>query len=203
MRGVPPGSVCYVGQPNYDQSACEHVRTNWFNAAFHAEYSVSIGFPYWADNPCPPIFPNGTSLTGDVNAGRKGCSIGRYPAYVVNATRNEEVQAALKFAAKKGIRVNIKSTGLSLQGRSSAFGSLSYVVLYGYTHGFANNSIESGHTTFGGSRSMTLFKLKNVLPLAAMLLRSSLPGKRSEQCMKLPERGIWLLWLVCPKMLGL
>ena len=140
--------MCYVDQPNYDQSACEQVRANWFNAAFHAEYSVSIGFPYWADNPCPPIFPNGTSVTGDVNAGKKGCSIGRHPAYVVNATGHEEVQTAFKFAAKKGIRVNIKSTGLSLQGRSTAFGSLSYVISYGHTQGSANLVVGFGLTTF-------------------------------------------------------
>ncbi|KAH6629723.1 FAD binding domain-containing protein, partial [Boeremia exigua] len=130
LRGVPPASVCYADQPNYDQSACEQVRMNWFNADFHAEYSVSISFPYWADNPCPPIFPNGTSVTGDVDAGRKGCSIGKYPAYVVNATGYREVQAAFKFAARKGIRVNVKSTGISLQGRSTAFGSLSIWTRY-------------------------------------------------------------------------
>jgi hypothetical protein len=64
-------------------------------------------------------------VTGDPDAGKKGCKIGRYPAYAVNASGYEDVQATFEFAKEKGMRVNVKSTGLSLQGRSTAFGSLS------------------------------------------------------------------------------
>jgi FAD/FMN-containing dehydrogenase len=66
-------------------------------------------------------------VTGDPEAERKGCSVGAYPAYAVNATEEEHVVAAIKFAGKRGIRLNVKSTGHSFQGRSTAFGSLSYV----------------------------------------------------------------------------
>lgn len=65
----------------------------------------------WANNSCNPIYPNGTSLTGDIWAGEKGCSIGNYPPFVVNATVPGHVQAALKFAKQWNLRLNIKNTG--------------------------------------------------------------------------------------------
>jgi hypothetical protein len=64
-----------------------------------------------------------------VNAGTKGCSIGKFPAYAVNATEEKHVTAAVKFAKERGIRLNIKNTGHSFQGRSTAAGSLSYVYI--------------------------------------------------------------------------
>ncbi|KAB8260903.1 hypothetical protein BDV32DRAFT_149063 [Aspergillus pseudonomiae] len=70
------------------------------------------------------IYPNGTSLTGNTRAGEKGCSIGNYPPYVVNATEAGHVQAALKFARRWNLRLNIKNTGHGSE-RSTAHGSLS------------------------------------------------------------------------------
>ncbi|KAF2281462.1 FAD-binding domain-containing protein [Westerdykella ornata] len=124
-RGVPPASVCYPSQPNYNEDRCAFVRSQWFNSTWHAEDPISIDYPIWTNNSCNPIYPNGTSLTGDVNAGKRGCSIGNYPAYVVNATSAEHVSKALKWAGKKNIRVVVKSTGHSFAGRSTGYGSLS------------------------------------------------------------------------------
>ena len=45
--------------------------------------------------------------------------------YSVNATTEEHVIAAVKFVKEKNIKLNVKSTGHSFQGRSTAFGSLS------------------------------------------------------------------------------
>jgi hypothetical protein len=75
----------------------------------------------WANNSCNPIFPNGTSVTGDVTAGQKGCSIGGYPVYVVNATDAEHVAEALKWAGEKKVRIVIKNTGHSYPGRYASF----------------------------------------------------------------------------------
>jgi len=99
---------------------------NWFSSSFHAEDPISIGFPQWANNSCPPIFPDGTSIGGDPNAGKKGCTIGKYPVYALKATKASHIQEVVKFAKKKNIRLNIKSTGHSFPGRSTAFGSISY-----------------------------------------------------------------------------
>ncbi|KAH7329441.1 FAD binding domain protein [Stachybotrys elegans] len=128
---TPPASVCYPTQHDYDPAQCEGILARWFDAAFHTQDPTSVCSPVWAGNPCPPIYPNGTSVTGDPDAGAKGCNVGGYPAYAVNATEPSHAQEAVKFAAKHNIRLNVKSTGHSFQGRSTAFGSLSV-----YTHNF-------------------------------------------------------------------
>ncbi|KAH7381401.1 hypothetical protein DE146DRAFT_740540 [Phaeosphaeria sp. MPI-PUGE-AT-0046c] len=125
IQGVPPASVCYSDQANYDAEACTFIVSQWFNSTWHATDPVSIDYPIWANNSCNPIYPNGTSVTGDASAGTKGCSMGAYPAYVVNATTSEQVSTALKWASAKDIRVVVKSTGHSITGRSVGYGSLS------------------------------------------------------------------------------
>ena len=101
------------------------MRENWFNSTFHASDPISIGFPQWVNDSCPPIFPNGTSVTGDPDAGDKGCTIGGYPVYALDAREERHVQEVVRFAAEKRIRLNVKSTGHSFNGRSAAFGSVS------------------------------------------------------------------------------
>lgn len=125
IRGVPPGAVCYPERPEFDVTACDYVLTHWLNSTFHAQNPISVGFPQWAENPCPPIHPNGTSVTGDPNAGKAGCTLGAYPVYALNATDPEHVQKVVSFAARRNIRLNVKSTGHSFTGRSTAFGSIS------------------------------------------------------------------------------
>ncbi|KAJ4299023.1 hypothetical protein N0V90_004267 [Kalmusia sp. IMI 367209] len=125
IRGVPPGSVCYPDQPDYSEDACAIVRSHWFNSTWHAESPISIDYPVWTNNSCNPIFPNGTSVTGDVHAGEKGCSIGSYPVYAVKATTAEQIAEALKWAGTKNIRIVVKNTGHSYPGRSVGYGSLS------------------------------------------------------------------------------
>lgn len=51
--------------------------------------------------------------------------MGAYPEYVVNATSAEHVSIALRWAGKKHVRVVVKNTGHSYQGRSIGYGSLS------------------------------------------------------------------------------
>jgi hypothetical protein len=117
IRAVPPGSACYHSSPNYDERVCSDVASQWFNSSFHADDPVSIDYPIWANNSCNPIFPNGTSITGDPLAGARGCTIGEYPVYVVNATEATQVQSTLSWAAKRNIRINIKNTGHNYPGR--------------------------------------------------------------------------------------
>ncbi|KAF1815660.1 FAD-binding domain-containing protein [Eremomyces bilateralis CBS 781.70] len=125
IRGSPPAAVCYPNTPAYDAEACAYVSANWFTSSFHAADPISVDYPFWANNSCNPIYSNGTSITGDPTAGERGCSIGKYPAYVVNATTAEQVQATVRFAVKNNIRLNIKNTGHNYPGRSTAYGSLS------------------------------------------------------------------------------
>lgn len=125
IRGIAPASVCYSNQPNYDPKACEIVASQWFNSSWHAANPVSIDYPIWTNNSCNPIWPNGTSITGDPSAGSRGCSIGAYPAYVVDARTPKQIGKALKWAEKKNVRIVVKSTGHSYGGRSIGYGSLS------------------------------------------------------------------------------
>jgi hypothetical protein len=139
IRGNPPASVCYPNEPNYNEEACALVRARWFDSTFHASNPVSIDYPIWTNDSCNPIFPNGTSVTGDPDAGARGCNANTYPAYVVNATKASHVATALIWAAEKDISVVIKATGHSYTGRSIGAGSLSI-----WTHNFRGiESIES------------------------------------------------------------
>lgn len=122
---MPPGSVCYPDHPSYDEEACAFVRSQWFNPEWHARNPISVDYPIWTNNSCNPIGPDGISVDGDVTAGERGCSIGAYPAYVVNATDSIHVQRALIWASENNVRVIVKSTGISYSGRSLGYGSLS------------------------------------------------------------------------------
>ncbi|KAE8331920.1 hypothetical protein BDV39DRAFT_167817 [Aspergillus sergii] len=124
IRTVPLGAVCYRTESVYNPEACTTVLANWSTSAFHSADPASIDDPMWANNSCNPIYSNGTSLTGNIHAGEKGCSIGNYPPFVVNATEPGHVQAALKFARRWNLRLNIKNTGHGSE-RSTAHGSLS------------------------------------------------------------------------------
>lgn len=64
-------------------------------------------------------------MTGDPNAGKRGCTVGYYPVYAVNATSAEVIATTVKFVAEKKIRLVVKNTGHSFTGRSTGFGSLS------------------------------------------------------------------------------
>jgi hypothetical protein len=125
MRTVPPGSVCYPALLWYSHSACTTVLSQWFNSSYHASDSVSVDYPIWANNSCNPIYPNGTSVTGDPDAGKRGCRQGNYPVFVLNATTPEQISTALTWAGGKDIRVVIKATGHSYQGRSTGRSRLS------------------------------------------------------------------------------
>lgn len=125
IRAVPPASVCYPNSPNHNEATCALIRSRWFDSTFHASDPISISYPVWTNNSCNPIFPNGTSLTGDPDAGKRGCSAATYPAYVVNATSAPQAAFALKWAGEKNIRVVVKATGHSYNGRSTGASSLS------------------------------------------------------------------------------
>ncbi|KAJ3499682.1 hypothetical protein NLG97_g128 [Lecanicillium saksenae] len=113
IKAKPAASVCYKSEPNYSEAACSEIRLQWGNSSYHAQDPISIDYPFMADDPCPPIFPNGTSIGGNPNSGRHGCTLGRYPSFVVNATSAEMIAEALRWASKKRVRVVIKGTGHS------------------------------------------------------------------------------------------
>ncbi|KAK1839679.1 FAD-linked oxidoreductase-like protein 18 [Colletotrichum chrysophilum] len=137
LKTVLPRSVCYKDQPNYDEAACQAVLSNWTTAAFHSSDPVSVHSPWYANNSCNPIHENGTNPFGDPLAGSRGCTMGRYPAYSVNVTSAEDVQAAIKFAREHNLRLNVKNTG---HGSSK---SIAYGILSIWTHNLKKHEFHS------------------------------------------------------------
>ena len=116
IKARPPGSVCYSSEPDYNEAACESVISNWTASTFQSSDPISVS-SVWTNDTCDPIYPNGTSIYGDVTAGQKGCSQGGLPQYVVNVTDPGHVQTTLKFSKERNLRVNIKNTGHNGAGR--------------------------------------------------------------------------------------
>ena len=125
IRTSLPAAVCYPSEPNYDREQCNQIIQEWATTPFHSSDPTSIHNPTSANNSCNPIYPNGTSTAGDPLAGARGCSLGMYPPFVVNATEMAHVQEAVKFAKRWNLRLSIKNTGHS--GKTAVYGSLSYV----------------------------------------------------------------------------
>ncbi|KAI5371173.1 Putative FAD-binding, type PCMH, subdomain 2, FAD-binding, type PCMH-like superfamily [Septoria linicola] len=124
IQGQPPASVCYPDEPNYNVAACQDILdSSWTSSAWHAANPVSIDGPD-PQQGCYPIYGNGTDTIGNPLAGEQGCATWAYPAYVVNATKEEYIQAGVRFASKHNLRLNVKDTGHGSQ-HSQTPGSLS------------------------------------------------------------------------------
>ena len=115
----PPGAVCYQFPDGADSAACAYVTAHWKNGTLHADNPVSTVWPYWSHEQCVP--PKLTS--------KPTCDLSKFPPYVVNATSAAHVKAAVDFATKTDVRLNIKNTGHDFQGRSYAAAAL-----YIWTH---------------------------------------------------------------------
>ncbi|KAK1140329.1 hypothetical protein N8T08_010465 [Aspergillus melleus] len=72
----------------------------------------------YANNSCLPPGVAGYSK-------EKGCSIGGLPQYIVNATSEQHVATAMKWASDKNIRIVVKGSGHDLGGRSTGAFALS------------------------------------------------------------------------------
>nr|WCO08190.1 RNase T2 protein [Pestalotiopsis microspora] len=149
LRTELPAAVCYPENARYDPVACENVTASWDDPAFHSRDPVSNYMPSWANNSCNPIDENGTSTAGDALAGSRGCTLGNYPPYSVNATTAEHVQEAVRFARERNLRLNVKNTGHNP--KSLAFGSLSV-----WTHHMKDISFADVFTPSCATSNITL-----------------------------------------------
>lgn len=98
---TPPGAVCHVSFVEHDNTTCSLVASQWSNTSFHALNMVSTDYN---DVACLPdsTYP---------------CSVDRYPRYVVPAVNAGDVQHAISFARKTGVRLVVKGTGHDVPGR--------------------------------------------------------------------------------------
>ncbi|TLD15080.1 FAD-binding domain-containing protein [Venturia nashicola] len=145
FRGVSVNCFVWFGAGNFLQM----LRSQWFSSEFHATDPISLDSPGWSGNisgvpSCPPILENGTSITGDPNAGVRGCQQGHYSQYVVNATSIADIVTAVRFAKWRNLRLVVKNTGHDFLGRSTGYGALSI-----WTHHLKNityhESFNVGH----------------------------------------------------------
>lgn len=110
LRTSPVASSCYAGNPFNSAISCEIIEANWTLPTFHAALPESIDYPIYANNSCLP--PGSTGYTE-----QKGCTVGALPQYIVNATSDEQVSAAMAWASARNIRIVVKGTGHDMNGR--------------------------------------------------------------------------------------
>jgi hypothetical protein len=110
IKTTPAGSSCYPGNPFGSPENCTNVKDHWSYAAYHAAWPESVDYSIYANNSCLPPGVDGYSKD-------KGCSIGGLPQYIVNATNEQQVAVAMKWASQRNIRVVVKGTGHDLSGR--------------------------------------------------------------------------------------
>lgn len=110
IRTAPVGSSCFDGNSYNSPHNCTKVKEQWNLSFYHSTWPESISYSIFANNSCiPPGIYEATK--------ERGCSIGGIPSYVVNATKEEQIETAMAWASKRNIRIIIKSTGHDFNGR--------------------------------------------------------------------------------------
>ncbi|KAK1222573.1 hypothetical protein PQX77_014565 [Marasmius sp. AFHP31] len=114
IHPVPSASPCYPAEsPSVD---CAVVQANFRNATWRADHAGT----YQNMNFEGYIFSNGSISACYLNATLGfPCEQGSIPPIGVDARNAGDVQAAVRFAAEKNLRLVIKNTGHDLLGRSS------------------------------------------------------------------------------------
>ncbi|RFN43426.1 6-hydroxy-d-nicotine oxidase [Fusarium flagelliforme] len=132
---IPPGAVCHASQPSYNKNTCPKVAKAWKTYDFHTENPVSLIYDQYSNWTCLPDM--------DYSCSGKG-----YPAYVINATKAEDVKVGIDFARKHKIRLIVKNTGHDYMGRSVAPGSLSL-----WTHHLKSITYHKNHFKLYNSKT--------------------------------------------------
>jgi hypothetical protein len=96
--------------------ACAQIVTQLTNSSFVGNNPIALDYP-GDDDACPPV----NYAIGQV-AGN--CTLGDVPVYSVDATSPADIQTAVNFARKRGLRLVVRNTGHDLLGRSTGYGAL-------------------------------------------------------------------------------
>ncbi|KAG6364655.1 hypothetical protein INS49_006258 [Diaporthe citri] len=118
LRTVPAASSCCPGNPFGSALDCQDVSAGWASGTWHSMQPESVDYPLYAKNSCLPDEASGYSAD-------RGCAIGGLAQYIVNATTEEHIATALRWASERNIRVTVKGTGHDLNARSTGAYSLS------------------------------------------------------------------------------
>ncbi|KAF9467719.1 hypothetical protein BDZ94DRAFT_980884 [Collybia nuda] len=119
LHPAPPESACYpVDNPSGN---CSDVILNTSNGRWRSQQPGSMQAPNFETF----IFNNGTISACYLNTALGvPCKQGSVPVTGVDARSVHDVQATVKFAAGRNLRLVVKNTGHDLLGRSTAHGSL-------------------------------------------------------------------------------
>ncbi|KAL4924134.1 putative isoamyl alcohol oxidase [Aspergillus undulatus] len=118
LKTIPAASSCYPGNPFASTKNCTDVTNHWSYAAYHASWPESIDYSIFTNHSCLP-----PGVEGYTKA--RGCNIGALPQYIVNATNEDQIATAMKWASERNIRIVVKGTGHDMSGRSTGAYSLS------------------------------------------------------------------------------
>ena len=107
------GYPCH--EPHYNATKCEYVRANYFDSYMRADNPGSMQNDNWEDQDEKRCAFEATASSP--------CQQGRVSILGVQAETVDDIQKALRFAAKKNLRIVVKSSGHDWLGRSAAPGS--------------------------------------------------------------------------------
>ncbi|KAF8970281.1 hypothetical protein BGZ46_010511 [Entomortierella lignicola] len=129
----PAAYECH--NPHYDGAKCDEIKKGYY-------------FDYWRQLQPGAVQQTNWEVIGDrgclgVNQ-TTPCNQGAVPLYTVNATSVEDVQNAVRFAAKNNIRLVVKNTGHDYSGRSIGAHSLNLWVYFMKNFSFTDNFVPEG-----------------------------------------------------------
>lgn len=110
IKTAPTASSCYEGNPFGSSQNCTDVTEHWSYAVYHAAWPESVDYSIYTNNSCLPPGVDGYTK-------ERGCSIGGLPQYIVDATTEEHIATAMKWASERNIHIVVKGTGHDLNGR--------------------------------------------------------------------------------------
>lgn len=110
LQTRPVASACYPGNPFNSTLSCSEVEDRWNSTYFHATLPESVDASIWTNNSCVP-----PGIEGHIEG--NPCTLGAYPAYIVNATSDQIISYAMRWASRRNIRIIVKGTGHDLDGR--------------------------------------------------------------------------------------
>lgn len=112
LASRPPAAVCHG--PDYDAALCAEARKNWASSDWRTAQPGAYSAILWE------LGPDQCFINSTIDA---PCGQGLVAEYTVNASSVEDIQKAVRWAAKKNLALTVKNTGHDHLGRSSGRGA--------------------------------------------------------------------------------
>ncbi|KAI1457894.1 FAD-binding domain-containing protein [Annulohypoxylon moriforme] len=116
VEGVPAAAPCYSDWPQYNETTCASITSQWETPSY--QISQPLGIQYY-------IFEGVSCLPPSLTRTGANCTLGGMPSYVVKATNVAQIQLAVNFARNLNLRLIVKNKGHDFKAKSSGGGALS------------------------------------------------------------------------------